>query len=65
MPRAGTAEDVQYAFDANGRGAIVNSSRGIMCAWKKTGHNGEDYQQAARDAAIAMREDICRFITIQ
>ena len=48
-----------------GHGAIVNSSRGIMCAWKKTGHNGEDYQQAARDAAIAMREDICRFITIQ
>lgn len=63
--QGGTAEDVQYAFDANGRGAIVNSSRGIMCAWKKTGHNGEDYQQAARDAAIAMREDICRFITIQ
>ena len=63
--QGGTAEDVQYAFDANGRGAIVNSSRGIMCAWKKTGHNGEDYQQAARESAIAMREDICRFITIQ
>ena len=63
--QGGTAEDVQYAFDANGRGAIVNSSRGIMCAWKKTGNNGQDYQQAARDAAIAMREDICRFITIR
>ena len=63
--QGGTAEDVQSAFAANGRGAIVHSSRGIMCAWKKTGHNGEDYQQAARDAAIAMREDICRFITIQ
>lgn len=63
--QGGTAEDVQYAFDANGHGAIVNSSRGIMCAWKKTGNNGTDYQQAARDAAIAMREDICRFVTIQ
>ena len=63
--QGGTAEDVQYAFDENGRGAIVNSSRGIMCAWKKTGNNGLDYQQAARDAAIAMREDICSYITIR
>jgi orotidine-5'-phosphate decarboxylase len=63
--QGGTAEDVRYAFDENGHGAIVNSSRGIMCAWKKTGHNGEDYQQAARDAATAMRDDICRFVTIR
>lgn len=63
--QGGTAEDVQYAFDENGHGAIVNSSRGIMCAWKKTGNNGTDYQQAARDAAIAMREDICSYITIR
>ncbi len=63
--QGGTAEDVQYAFDANGHGAIVNSSRGIMCAWKKTGNNGADYQQAARDAAIAMRDDIARFVTIR
>ena len=38
--QGGTAEDVQYAFDANGHGAIVNSSRGIMCAWQKTGKGG-------------------------
>lgn len=63
--QGGTAEDVQYAFHQGGKGAIVNSSRGIICAWKKTGHNGEDYQEAARNAAIAMRDDICRFITIE
>ena len=62
--QGGTAEDVRYAFQDKGRGAIVNSSRGIICAWQKTGKNGEDYQQAARDAAIAMRDDICRYITI-
>lgn len=63
--QGGTAEDVQYAFHQGGRGAIINSSRGIICAWKKTGNNGEDYQEAARNAAIAMRDDICRFITIE
>lgn len=62
--QGGTAADVANAFDAFGRGAIVNSSRGIMCAWKKTGQDGRDYQDAARQAAIAMREDICAYTTI-
>ena len=62
--QGGTAEDVQYAFQDKGRGAVVNSSRGIICAWQKTGKNGADYQEAARAAAIAMRDDICRFIDI-
>ena len=34
--QGGTAEDVQYAFDRDGHGAIVNASRSIMCAWQKT-----------------------------
>ncbi len=63
--QGGTAEDVKFAFQKNGHGAIVNSSRGIMCAWKKTGGDGHDFQEAARNAAIAMRDDICRFTTIQ
>lgn len=62
--QGGTAEDVQYAFDKFGHGAIVNSSRGIMCAWKKTGGDGHDFGDAARNAAIAMRDDIKRFVTI-
>ncbi len=62
--QGGTAEDVQYAFDKYGRGAIVNASRSIMCAWQKTGRNGTDYQDAARAAAIAMRDDIRRFVTV-
>lgn len=56
--QGGTAEDVKYAFDARGRGAVVNSSRGIMCAWQKTGKNGADYGEAARNAAIVMRDAI-------
>lgn len=53
--QGGTADDVRPAFDQYGRGAIVNSSRGIMCAWQKTGGNGEDYAAAARAAALEMR----------
>lgn len=63
--QGGKAKDVQYAFDQFGHGAIVNSSRGIMCAWKKTEDGtGRDYQEAARAEAIRMRDDICRYVTI-
>lgn len=63
--QGGTAEDVKAAFRKGGRGAVVNSSRGIMCAWKKTGGDGHDYQEAARNAALAMRDDICRYTAIE
>lgn len=62
--QGGDAEDVRFAFDKYGRGAIVNASRSIMCAWQKSGHNGEDFQDAARAAAEAMREDIRHYVTI-
>lgn len=50
-----TAKDIANAFNDDGLGAIVNSSRGIMCAWKKC---ALDYQEAARAEAIRMRDDI-------
>lgn len=62
--QGGKAEDVQYAFDEYGHGAIVNSSRGIICAWQKTGKEGKDFGEAARDAAIAMREDLKKYVTV-
>ena len=47
------------AFDENGIGAVINSSRGIMCAWKKEeGLDPKDYAQAARREAIRMRDEI-------
>ena len=62
--QGGTAADVRYAFDELGRGAIVNASRSIMCAWQKTGRDGEDYQEAARAAAEKMRDEIRQYVTI-
>ena len=62
--QGGTAEDVQYAFDRMGHGAVINASRSIMCAWQKTGKDGMDYQEAAYNAAVAMRDDIKQYVTI-
>ena len=54
--QGGSAADVAGAFDPNGLGAVVNSSRGILCAWKKSSLPPEDYARAAREEALRMRE---------
>ena len=56
--QGGGADDVKNAFDENGLGAIINSSRGIMCAWKKQGLTEEDFAVAARKEAERMRDEI-------
>lgn len=57
--QGGGAKDVVPAFDENGIGAVINSSRGIMCAWKKEeGLDPKEYAQAARREAIRMRDEI-------
>ena len=55
--QGGSADDVKGAFDARGGGAIVNSSRGIICAWKKL---GVDYCEGARAEALKMRNEMRR-----
>lgn len=54
-----TAEDIAGFFDEEGGGVIVNSSRGITAAYRKNDAFGEkDYAEAARQAALNMREDL-------
>lgn len=56
--QGGGAADVAPAFDKDGMGAIVNSSRGILCAWKKEGCDPADFAGAARREALRMKEDL-------
>lgn len=51
------AKDIVNAFDKDGLGAVINSSRAIMCAYKKTGDDKE-FAKAARAEAIRMRDEI-------
>lgn len=57
-----SAKDIAGAFDNNGLGGIVNSSRGIMCAYKKEGCDERDYAGAAYREAIRMRDEIMSFV---
>jgi len=56
--QGGSAEDVKPCFYENGTGAIVNSSRDIIFAFEKDDESGESYAEAAREAAMAMKEDL-------
>lgn len=53
-----TAKDISAAFDKNGLGGIVNSSRGIMCAYQKQKCDEREFAEAARREAIHMRDEI-------
>lgn len=56
--QGGKAEGAAAAFDAKGKGAIVNNSRGIIAAHLTEKYGGMTYAKAARAAAIDMREDL-------
>ena len=60
--QGGGAEGVSKGFDKNGLGAIVNSSRGVMCAYKKEGCDEKDFAKAARREVIRMKEDIISYL---
>ena len=57
--QGGGAEGVAKGFDENGLGAVVNSSRAVMCAYKKEENcDPKDFAKAARREVIRMKEDI-------
>jgi orotidine-5'-phosphate decarboxylase len=60
--QGGVAKDVALAFDENGLGAIINSSRAIMYAYKKEGCAEQNYAAAARREAERMRDEIMSYI---
>lgn len=59
--QGGKAEDLVHYFNKDGLGAIVNSSRGIIAAYKAKNYEKfgpSAYADASRQAVIDMREDI-------
>jgi len=61
--QGGSADAAAVNFDENGRGAIVNASRSLMCAYKKRNDlKPMDFQQATQDEALRMKEDLLRAI---
>ena len=60
--QGGKGEDLKAFFNEDGLGAIVNSSRGIICAYQKAPYSdkfgSEAFAEASREAVIDMIEDL-------
>lgn len=60
--QGGSASDLKDMFDAGGRGVIVNSSRGIIAAWRldkyKSRFRQDEFAKAARQAVLDMKDDL-------
>jgi orotidine-5'-phosphate decarboxylase len=59
--QGGAAKDLRPFFHADGLGAIINSSRGILAAYQNPNYakyQEAGYAEAARAAVLAMRADI-------
>lgn len=56
--QGGKGKDAAASFDENGSGAIVNNSRGIIAAYKNDKYAKLSFDEAARVAAIDMRDDL-------
>jgi orotidine-5'-phosphate decarboxylase len=61
--QGGKGADLVHFFNEDGLGAIINSSRGIIAAYKQeeyAKYGDAGYADASRAAVIAMREDIAQ-----
>ncbi|MCR4762994.1 MAG: orotidine-5'-phosphate decarboxylase [Lachnospiraceae bacterium] len=59
--QGGTGANLAHFFNDDGLGAIINSSRGIIAAWREeryASYGPERYAEASREAVLAMKEDI-------
>ena len=59
--QGGTAEDLKHCFNKDGLGAVVNSSRGIIAAYKQDKYKKfgtEHFAEASRQAVMDMVADI-------
>ncbi|MBR5115885.1 MAG: orotidine-5'-phosphate decarboxylase [Lachnospiraceae bacterium] len=59
--QGGKGADLKHFFNDDGLGAIVNSSRGIIAAWREeryAEYGAERFAEASRAAVLAMREDL-------
>lgn len=59
--QGGTAADLKHCFNEDGLGAVVNSSRGIIAAYKQEKYakfGAEHFAEASRQAVIDMTADI-------
>lgn len=61
---SGNAKNCSYGFDKLGRGAVACAGTGITAAWMESETPPAEYAAAAVEAALRMKKNLTRYITI-
>lgn len=54
--QGGKAEDIEWFFNKNGEGAIINSSRGIIESWKNCKATCKSLKETEKNVSLCIRE---------
>ena len=60
----GNAKNCSYAFDRLGHGAVCCAGRSVTAAWQQAESDGSDFVEQAVEAALRMKKNLTRYVTI-
>lgn len=60
----GNAKNCGFAFDRLGHGAVACAGSSVTAAWQQAEGDGHDYVEQAVEAALRMKKNLTRYVTI-
>lgn len=60
----GNAKNCSFAFDRLGHGAVACAGSSVTAAWKQAESDGTDFVEQAVEAALRMKKNLTRYVTI-
>ena len=60
----GNAKNCSFAFDRLGHGAVACAGSSVTAAWQQTESDGSDFVEQAVEAALRMKKNLTRYVTI-
>ena len=60
----GNAKNCSFAFDRMGHGAIACAGSSVTAAWQAAESDGTDFVEQAVEAALRMKKNLTRYVTI-
>jgi orotidine-5'-phosphate decarboxylase len=60
----GNAKNCSFAFDRLGHGAVACAGSSVTAAWQQSESDGKDFVEQAVEAALRMKKNLTRYVTI-
>ena len=60
----GNAKNCSFAFDRLGHGAVACAGSSVIAVWQQSESDGKDFVEQAVEAALRMKKNLTRYVTI-